>query len=78
MCLCGDYQNVVSRNHRATEVDKKFVEYAGSNNFYTVYRVHNLHFKIYGAMFLAQPTPALSAAAALKETLPEHVVRQST
>ena len=74
--LCGDYQNVVSRNHRATEVDKKFVEYAGSKNFYTVYRVHNLHFKIYGAMFLAQPTPALSAAAALKETLPENVVRQ--
>jgi len=74
--LCGDYQNVVSRNHQATEVDKKFVEYAGSNNFYTVYRVHNLHFKIYGAMFLAQPTPALSAAAALKETLPEHVVRK--
>jgi tetratricopeptide (TPR) repeat protein len=27
-------------------------------------------------MFLAQPTPALSAAAALKETLPEHVVRK--
>ena len=73
--LCGDYQNVVSRNHQATEVDKKFVNYAGAENFYTVYRVHNLHFKIYGAMFLAQPTPALSAANQLKEILPEKVVR---
>ena len=69
--LCGDYQNVVSRNHKATEVDKKFVDYAGAENFYTVYRVHNLHFKIYGAMFLAQPTPALSAALQLKQILPE-------
>ena len=73
--LCGDYQNVVSRNHKATEVDKKFVKYAGEENFYTVYRVHNLHFKIYGAMFLAQPTPALSAALQLKQILPEKVVR---
>jgi tetratricopeptide (TPR) repeat protein len=65
----------VSRNHKATEVDKKFVKYAGEENFYTVYRVHNLHFKIYGAMFLAQPTPALSAALQLKQILPEKVVR---
>jgi len=73
--LCGDYQNVVWRNHRAAKVDQKFFDYAGGKNFYTVYRIHNLHFKIYGAMFLAQPTPALAAAEALLETLPEPVVR---
>lgn len=43
----------------------------GAENFYTVYRCHNLHFKIYGAMFLAQPTLALEAADELVAALPE-------
>lgn len=73
--LCGDYQNVVSRNLRATAVDRKYFDHAGGENFYTIYRIHNLHFVIYGAMFLARPTTALAAAAALRETLPEQVVR---
>jgi tetratricopeptide (TPR) repeat protein len=73
--LCGDYQNVVWRNRRAVEVDRKFFAHAGGENFYTVYRIHNLHFMIYGAMFLARPAPALAAAEALVEALPETVVR---
>jgi tetratricopeptide (TPR) repeat protein len=73
--LCGDYQNVVWRNRRAAVVDRKFFEHAGGENFYTIYRIHNLHFVIYGAMFLARPAPALEAAEALREALPEQVVR---
>lgn len=73
--LCGDYHNVVWRNHRAAEVDAKFFAHAGGQNFYTIYRIHNLHFEMYGAMFLARPTQALAAAEALRETLPEPVVR---
>ena len=73
--LCGDYQNVVYRNQLAAAVDKKYEAYAGGENFYTIYRIHNLHFVIYGAMFLGQPEPALKAVDALKETLPEPVVR---
>ena len=73
--LCGDYQNVVWRNQRAIEVDRKFFAHAGGENFYTVYRIHNLHFRIYGAMFLARPTAALEAADALIAALPEPVVR---
>ncbi len=73
--LCGDYQNVVWRNQRAVEVDQKFFAHAGGENFYTIYRIHNLHFNIYGAMFLARPTAALAAADALRAALPEPVVR---
>jgi tetratricopeptide (TPR) repeat protein len=73
--LCGDYHNVVWRNHRAAEVDRKYFALAGGENFYTIYRIHNLHFEMYGAMFLARPTQALAAAEALRETLPEPVVR---
>ncbi|WP_297773748.1 hypothetical protein [uncultured Roseovarius sp.] len=68
--LCGDYHNVVARNTKAIEADRKWLEREGADNFYTIYRCHNYHFKIYGAMFLGQPAPALAAANELVETLP--------
>lgn len=73
--LCGDYQNVVWRNHRAAQVDKKYEAMAGGENFYTVYRVHNVHFEAYGAMFLGQPDKALAASEELMRMLPDNVVR---
>ncbi|MEM7280239.1 MAG: hypothetical protein AAF438_01220 [Pseudomonadota bacterium] len=69
--LCGEYQNVVARNHAAIVVDRKFLARAGAENFYSIYRCHNYHFKLYGAMFLGQPIPALEAAEELIETLPK-------
>ncbi|AMD01069.1 hypothetical protein [Halomonas chromatireducens] len=74
--LCGDYHNVVDRNEVAIAADRRFLEREGADNFYTVYRCHNYHFKIYGSMFLAQPTPALEAADDLVATLPESLLRQ--
>lgn len=68
--LCGDYLNVVQRNETAIVADRKFLEREGPENFYSVYRCHNYHFKIYGAMFLGQPTPALETAEELIATLP--------
>ncbi len=73
--LCGDYINVVSRNQKATQVDQKFVEKVGADNFYTIYRLHNYHFTIYGAMFLGQPSVALSTADELMTALPEDFLR---
>jgi tetratricopeptide (TPR) repeat protein len=73
--LCGDYANVVARNSRAIEADRKYLARAGAQNFYTVYRCHNYHFKIYGAMFLGQPEPALATAQELIEQLPETILR---
>jgi len=74
--LCGDYQNVVSRNHSAIIADRKYLELAGADNFYSVYRCHNYHFKIYGAMFLGQPSVALEAAEELIATIPEDFLRE--
>ncbi len=73
--LCGDYQNVVSRNHSAILADRKFLQQRGADNFYSVYRCHNYHFKIYGAMFLGQPTIALETAEELIEAVPEDFLR---
>lgn len=72
--LCGDYQNVIWRNHRAAEVDEKFTAHAGAQNFYTVYRIHNIHFEAYGAMFMGRKTQALAAASRLQEVLPSETV----
>jgi tetratricopeptide (TPR) repeat protein len=73
--LCGDYQNAVARNSAAILADQKYLDRVGGENFYTIYRCHNQHFKIYGAMFLGQPAPALEAAQALIDGLPEPMLR---
>ena len=72
--LCGDYQNVIWRNHRAAAVDEAYEAYAGAQNFYTVYRLHNIHFEAYGAMFMGRKSQALAAATRLQEVLPRETV----
>ncbi len=72
--LCGDYQNVISRNHAAALADLPYTSLRGAENFYTVYRIHNVHFEAYGAMFLARKNVALTAARELQNLLPEPVV----
>ncbi len=73
--LCGDYRRVVSANTAAIAADEKFVARQGAMNFYTLYRAHNYHFKIYGAMFLGQARAALDAAGRLAAMIPESLLR---
>ena len=71
----GNYQDVVEWNNIAIEKDIKFWEHAGAFNFYSMYRVHNYHFKQYGAMFLGQYAPALEAVRTMHETIPDELLR---
>ncbi|MEU3731372.1 hypothetical protein AB0E81_18390 [Streptomyces sp. NPDC033538] len=73
--LCGDYRRVVSDNSAAIAADEKYRARAGAMNFYTLYRSHNHHFRIYGAMFLGQYEVALDAAARLEASVPEELLR---
>lgn len=73
--LCGDYQNVLYRNLAAAKVDDKFKAYAGPANFYALYRIHNLHFAFYGAMFLGRKGAAVEAVERLRGEVPDEVVR---
>ncbi|MFE4667086.1 hypothetical protein ACFRI7_22765 [Streptomyces sp. NPDC056716] len=73
--LCGDYRRVVSDNDAAIAVDAKTVAHSGAMNFYTLYRCHNIHFKIYGAMFLGRSEVALAAAGQLEDAVPEELLR---
>ena len=76
--LCGHYDNVVASNSRAIVADRKFLEREGPLNFYSMYRCHDYHFKLYGAMFLGQYKPALDAANEMVATLSEELLRVET
>ena len=73
--LCGRYGEVVRWNDTAIEADRKYLQREGALNFYTLYRCHNYHFKIYGAMFQGRLEPALDAADELAATLTDEVLR---
>jgi tetratricopeptide (TPR) repeat protein len=72
--LCGHYQAVVSSNDRGIAADRRFLEREGALNFYSLYRSHNYHFKIYGAMFLGQYQAAIDTAEEMISTLPEELL----
>jgi tetratricopeptide (TPR) repeat protein len=73
--LCGDYREVVTSNEAAIAADERFVAARGPVSFYTLYRAHNYHFAIYGAMFAAQSQVALRTADALAAAIPESLLR---
>ena len=72
--LCGHYENVVKWNDRGIRADEFYWQNQGAMNFYSLYRVHNYHFKLYGAMFLGQFGPAMDAVEGLKRTIPEELL----
>ncbi|HEX6403788.1 MAG TPA: hypothetical protein VF003_11610, partial [Pseudonocardiaceae bacterium] len=73
--VCGDFRQVVSGNSAAITADEKYLRRTGAMNFYTLYRSHDYHFKIYGAMFLGQSQVALETAAQLEASIPEELLR---
>jgi tetratricopeptide (TPR) repeat protein len=73
--LVGDYGRVIAGNERAITADERYLAVAGPLNFYSLYRAHDHHFRIYGAMFAAQRAVALQAGRALAAALPEELLR---
>lgn len=72
----GRYDDLIRVNQRAVEVDRAFVEHAGRENFYTLYRLHNYHFVAYGAMFAGRREVALAAARTLIAETPDALLEQ--
>ncbi len=73
--LCGNYERALDSNSAAIIADEKFLLREGPVNFYTLYRAHNYHFKIYAAMFLGQSEIALRTADELARSVPEELLR---
>lgn len=76
--LCGDYTRAMESNAAAITADEKFLARSGPLNFYTLYRSHDYHFRIYAAMFAGQFKPALETCARLEASIPEDLLRVSS
>lgn len=71
----GDYANVITANQKAILADAEFLRREGPLNFYSLYRIHNYHFLVYGAMFDGQSEIALKAARDIVHQVPEEMLR---
>jgi tetratricopeptide (TPR) repeat protein len=71
----GDYAKVISANKQAIAADAEFLRREGPLNFYSLYRIHNYHFLVYGAMFDGQSELALRTARAIKQQVPAAMIR---
>ncbi len=72
--LCGHYHDVIDSNTQAVAADRKHLEEVGPLSLYVGSLLHNLHFKVYGAMFLGQKEVALQAADEIIAALPKEVL----
>lgn len=72
---CGHYYEAVIANNRAAAADRVYVENEGAINYNAFSRIHNLHLKVYAAMFLGQYYEALDAAEKIIENAPEELLR---
>ncbi|PYH94913.1 TPR domain protein [Aspergillus ellipticus CBS 707.79] len=73
--LCGDYRRAMASNTDAIRADEKFLARAGPVNFYTLYRSHDYHFRVYAAMFAGRAGVALETVRRLEESIPEELLR---
>lgn len=76
--LCGDYRRAIASNSEAIRADEKFLARAGALNFYSLYRSHNYHFKIYAAMLAGQSHVAIDTVSQLEASLPEELLRMES
>jgi len=72
----GDYEEVINANEAAIAVDEEYVQDAGPYNFYSLYRIHNYHFLVYGAMFDGQSEVALRTAREINKQVPLDMLKE--
>ncbi|KAJ5604734.1 hypothetical protein N7510_009888 [Penicillium lagena] len=65
--LCGQYQRAIDSNSAAIAADERI--------FYTLYRAHNYHFRVYAAMFSAQYRVALDTVSQLEAAIPDDLLK---
>ena len=72
---CGHYSNVVSRNSEAIKADRKFLKCYGALSLFSYQVIHNIHFKLYGAMFLGHYQASMEAVKEFETLIPEALIQ---
>lgn len=72
--LLGMWQEAVDSNEEGHRADEIYRKLEGIYNSYTGYRLHNIHFICYAAMFAGQFAVAMRSAHRLQSNLPESLV----
>lgn len=73
--LVGDYSRAVEANSAAVIADERFLAREGPMNFYTLYRCHDYHFRLYAAMLSGQSRVAFETVTQLEATISEDILR---
>lgn len=73
--LVGDYAQAVAANTDAIRADEMFLRREGPMNFYTLYRSHDYHFRLYAAMFSGQSRVAFETVLWLEATISDELLR---
>ncbi|KAM3436115.1 hypothetical protein NHJ13734_005216 [Beauveria thailandica] len=73
--LLGDYAAAAAANTAAVAADEKFLAREGALMFYSLYRSHDYHFLLYGAMFSGQSALALETVDRLEASISEELLR---
>ncbi|KAJ4326667.1 hypothetical protein N0V84_002892 [Fusarium piperis] len=73
--LCGQYEQAITSNSDAIVADEKFLSQAGPINFYTLYRAHDYHFRVYAAMFAGKYQVAIETVERLELSMPKSLLQ---
>lgn len=73
--LCGHYHQAIISNTDAILADQRFASRKGAINFYTLYRAHDYHFRLYAAMFAGNFEVAWDTIVQLETSIPEDLLR---
>jgi tetratricopeptide (TPR) repeat protein len=72
---CGQYARAIEANLQASIADAKYVAIDSALGVFTISRLHNLHFQVYGALFSGQYAVALRAANLIQDVVTPEALR---
>jgi tetratricopeptide (TPR) repeat protein len=72
---CGQYDKAIEANLQASVADAKYVAIDSALGVFTISRLHNLHFQVYGALFSGQYEVALRAATLIQAVVTPDALR---
>ena len=73
----GQYEETLMANVEAVIADDKYVAHNPTLGVYTAYRIHNIHFQVYAAMFLGNFEKAMTAGDLIRQTVTADVLRHN-